>query len=80
MSDELKCYLDMTVREVLDFIESANAGKLAFNGPGPRGDKRAPFCCVFAIDEDAEKLSRKMLGSTRGMPKAAIRAAAKEEA
>ena len=72
MSDELKCYLDMTVREVLDSMERANAGKLTFSGPGPNGDKRDPFCCVFANGrEDAEKLSRQMPGTTRGTPKAA---------
>lgn len=66
----MKDYLDMTVREVLDHMVNAKAGRLAFNGPGPSGEDREPFCCAFATGyADAAKLSRQTLGSTRGLPK-----------
>jgi hypothetical protein len=51
-----KGYLDMTVREILDFMDDANAGQFAFDGPGPKGEEREHFCCVFAIGETASRI------------------------
>jgi hypothetical protein len=65
----LSDYLDMPVREVLDAMIGMRCGRLAFNGPGPKGEKREPYCCAFATGmEDAKKLSMKMLRTTQGLP------------
>jgi hypothetical protein len=66
---DMKDYLDMTVREVLDMLKKNNMGQLAFNGPGANGEDREPYCVAFAAGyEDAAELSRKVLGSTKGLP------------